>query len=125
MTETLELYQNHQTGFTLIELIIVVAIITLLTSIALPSYIIFINKAKDNACLEEAKSYSNHVYLALNDQELATLPAAPIANSCLSMTDATEWTVATQQVIVATSKSSTASTIICDIANGNPCRILS
>mgnify|MGYP003715921001 CR=1 FL=1 len=116
-------YRVHQAGFSLIELLIVIAIIALLVSIALPSYIILTNRAKDNACLSEAKAYSNHVYLALNDQEADTLPTAPIITSCLSMTDATDWTIATQQAIVATSKSSTANIITCDIANGSPCDI--
>ena len=114
----------YQRGFTLIELMIVVAIMGLLVSIAIPSYSKLNIKANDDACIAEAKAYSNEVFLAINDQEIFTLPIAPTLHSCRDMTDATGWTLDTQQVITATSKSSSASRILCDIPNGNPCKVL-
>ncbi len=114
---------NRQFGFTLVEIIIVVLIIGILSAITIPSYHLYISKAQSNACLSEAKSYSNDVLYMLDDQDVSTVPSKPTVSSCKSITDATGWTLATQQKIIATAKSPSDARIECDIPNGAPCRI--
>ncbi len=124
MRSLLKNYHTSQKGFTLIELMIVIAIIGILASIAIPAYQSFITRSQTNACLLEARAYSTQVFLLINDQDHTTFPIAPVLNACQSITDGTGWTLATQQIIIAIPKSSSNARIECDVPNGTPCKVI-
>lgn len=110
-------------GFTIVEIMIVVAIIGSLAAIAIPNYYQYIADAQKNACLSEVKIYSNRIFYVLNDIDDDTISVAPSTSVCKSITDATGWTLETQQKIIAIAKPPSNARIECDILNGAPCRI--
>ena len=103
-------------GFTLIELITVVAIIATLAAIALPAYGRYRVRASEGACHAEMKQYANFSLATL--QGGGTPNAAPLS-ACASANNATLIGID----ITATPRVAGARQVRCDMSTG-ACRLL-
>lgn len=116
---------KYQKGFTLIELMIVVAIIGLLTAIALPSYHSYTQRSANAACLSEAKAYMGGAVADLADSRTPTAYVPVACDSATSITlTANEYSAGATVKFIAMAKGRISLKVdtVCDVGKGS-CRL--
>lgn len=112
--------KSNQQGFTLIELMIVVAIIGILAAIAIPAYQNYTKRSVNNQCLANVKAYTSQLILSQNDPVDGATTAPTAADfetpNCTTITNVAATATAGAKV-TATIVKGLNTTVTCELKN--------
>ena len=106
-------------GFTLLDLVIVMAIAGIFAAIGIPAYQVYIREKSDHACMLEAEKYAKEV---LNALHAGYRTKVPVLVACSHIDSAETMTTQTLGVIQAKSVVSDGRLIECDLAKAGVCK---